>query len=259
MLAVAVVAIGCGRIGFDRPQGGTGGPDGGDTGDGGQGLITTPFLDCDGIDDGVEVVLPATFAVGTIELRARVVDPDAAGIGEHELITVSRSSAPGVLDGLRLIANEVPPSIAAPDPVATDGTRLDMFETIDGTTNTGVAGPTRVEPKWMHLAMVYDPQLAKFDHYIDGKRDGTPITLQLTAIDAFDLCGNASGKRIAAEVDWVRISSSVRYTADFTPSVGQPLLDGATLSLLDFDAGTVTDLRAANTVRASGGVRVVAP
>jgi hypothetical protein len=58
------------------------------------------------------------------------------------------------------------------------------------------------------------------------------------------------------DIDWVRLSSSRRYVAEFTPPA-TPILDGDTVFVIDFDDLTFDVRGDAATVSASGSPTIV--
>lgn len=140
--------------------------------------------------------------------------------------------------------------------------------TITGTTDIG-------DNNWHHVAITRVQSSGEISIWVDGVEDasGTYTTGDLSYPDGFDPGAGQDNEYLVlgAEkhdadpelylsyngyMDELRISSSVRYTATFTPPIAPFVLDASTAALYHFDDGTGTVLSDSDTGDVDGELLV---
>lgn len=114
---------------------------------------------------------------------------------------------------------------------------------VDGTAAAGVGGTTLNttiginDSTFHHLALTLDGTNAKL--YVDGvlaQTLATAATLNLPATTSIGAYGNSANNPWSGLIDEIRVSSTVRYTAAFTPPTTAFTSDSATLALFHLEA-----------------------
>lgn len=122
----------------------------------------------------------------------------------------------------------------------TDGTMRCMIRSTTAVGgNISIYGGTDVcDNTWHHIAFVRDVGNDELRLYIDGSSDATPVTdattgaLTSTATTLFRI-GAYNGNNFYhnGQLDEIRISNSIRYTSNFTPSTSEFVADANTMYL----------------------------
>ena len=87
------------------------------------------------------------------------------------------------------------------------------------TDGQALTGPER----WCHLAFVQQARTGQLSHYVDGKRQGIPLRVQLKQLDAGEEAYFTVGRdglwrhRLPGCLDELRFSSAALYDLNFTP------------------------------------------
>lgn len=113
-----------------------------------------------------------------------------------------------------------------------------MASLIDPVKNTNV---TLAANTWYHVAATYDAATRLGRVYVNGNQGG------LGGSGFVSTCGNCLPLRMGGyaaypyfggDLDEVRVSSGLRYTASFSPPTAPFASDASTLVLYHFDEGT---------------------
>lgn len=102
------------------------------------------------------------------------------------------------------------------------------------------AGTTYLESgKWYHFALAYDAISGTARGFVNGRLDYTRTSMSGNiSAAATQMIGNYASVYHYGFLDEFRVSSSVRYTTDFTPSTTPFTTDANTIALYHFDDAT---------------------
>jgi hypothetical protein len=114
----------------------------------------------------------------------------------------------------------------------------------DTTSPSASSSTTKIDGKWHHVAFTYDDA---GDRKVRLFIDGVLVSTSVAAIGAIKPDGTyslfisrASSYILSGNVGWVRVSNSIRYTADFIPARVPPASDANTIAQWNMVEGTGT-------------------
>lgn len=222
LVLVATLGAGCGRLGFETSSIGAPDASAGDAAPTVDAGSETPFVRCDGVDDGIDYVLPVGYRIRTLEMRVRVPDAEGAQSGNYMV----RAHTAQALESAGYSIDTVNPP---------PGLRANLAA---NAASTSVSGGRAIGTGWMHVAQVISESGAttRQELYLDGTHDvgaaGPPSPIP--DFDTIELCRGLGMVFTRIDIDWVRLSSTPRYAGTFAPPA-QPVVDPDTVVLLDFD------------------------